>query len=138
MALLNQYLMFDGNAREAIETYRDIFGGTLDVNTFGEYGAGEDGPPADGIMHAQLTTDLGFTIMASDRPPSMDADANGWQSLSGNEGDTLRGYFDRLSEGGQVTLPLEKQMWGDTYGQVTDKFGVNWMVNIADPTEATQ
>ena len=134
MAVLNPYLTFDGNARDAMETYHQIFGGTLDVNTFGDFGAtGEDGPPADGIMHAQLKTDDGFTLMCSDAAPGQPADPNGWISLSGDEGDTLRRYFEALSDGGKVIMPLERQMWGDEYGQCVDRFGVNWMVNIADP-----
>ena len=130
MALLNPYLQFNGTAREAMETYRDIFGGQLDVNTFADFGGGDDAP--DGVMHSQLNdTDLGFTLMAADAPPGMDVGGNGVVSLSGDEADALRGYWDRLSEGGQVHMPLEKQMWGDTFGHCTDRFGVGWMVNIA-------
>jgi PhnB protein len=135
MALMNPYLQFDGTAREAMETYHRIFGGTLDVNTFGEFGAtgGEHGAPADGIMHARLTTDLGFTLMASDLPPGWgQPPQNGTVSLSGAEADTLRGYFERLAEGGTVQMPLEKQIWGDVFGQLTDRFGVSWMVNIGE------
>jgi PhnB protein len=134
MAILNPYLQFAGTAREAMESYRDIFGGQLDMNTFGDYGAsgGEHDAPADGIMHAQLTTDLGFTLMGSDLPPGMGGEPeNGSVSLSGDEGDTLRGYFEKLSDGGQVTMPLEKQMWGDEFGMCVDRFGISWMVNIA-------
>ena len=132
MAILNPYLNFDGNAREAMETYRDIFGGQLDVNTFGEFGAtGEDGTPTDGIMHSQLTTDDGFTLMGSDTPQGMEPWGNGAISLSGDEQDKLSRYFERLADGGQVTMPLEKQMWGDVYGQCIDRFGITWMVNIA-------
>ena len=129
MALLNPYLQFDGNAREAMETYRDIFGGQLDVNTFSDFGGGEDAP--EGVMHSQLRTDLGFTLMGSDAPPGAEAGPNGSVSLSGDEADTLRGYWDRLSDGGNVLVPLEKQMWGDVFGMCTDRFGVTWMVNIA-------
>jgi PhnB protein len=130
--VLNPYLTFDGQARQAMQTYQEIFGGTLDVNTFGDFGAaGEGGPPADGIMHAQLTTDMGFTLMGSDAMPGSSPDPNGWVSLSGDESDTLRGYFEKLAEGGETILPLEKQMWGDVYGQCKDRFGVQWMVNIS-------
>lgn len=133
MAVLNPYLNFDGNAREAMETYREIFGGKLDINTFGEFGAtGDDGPPAEGIMHSRLTTDDGFTLMGSDTPPGMDAWANGAISLSGEEKDTLSRYFEALSDGGQVQVPLERQMWGDIYGHCVDRFGITWMVNISD------
>jgi PhnB protein len=131
MAILNPYLTFDGTARDAMESYRDVFGGTLDVNTFGDFGGGGEGsPPADGIMHARLSTDLGFTLMASDTAPGTDPDPNGWVSLSGDEGEVLRGYFERLADGGEVIMPLEKQMWGDEFGQCRDRFGIGWMVNI--------
>ena len=136
MALLNPYLIFDGNARDAMETYREIFGGTLEINTFGDYGAtGEGGPPADSVMHAQLKSDDGFTLMASDGAPGQPVEANGTVSLSGDESDSLRRYFEALSDGGKIVIPLERQMWGDEFGQCVDRFGVSWMVNIAGSTE---
>ena len=67
---LNPYVSFDGNAREAMEFYRDVFGGSLRVNTFGEYGT-DDSAMADKTMHAMLETGGGFTLMASDTPPGM-------------------------------------------------------------------
>lgn len=131
---LNPYISFDGKAREAMEFYKDVFGGTLTVNTFGEYGD-KDAPGADQIMHAQLETPSGFTLMASDTPPGMDYSpgTNITVSLSGDDGGELRGYWDKLTKGGEVTMPLEKQMWGDEYGSLTDRFGVQWMVNIGQP-----
>ena len=128
---LNPYLTFRDNAREAMEFYQDVFGGKLNVNTFGEFGDAS-APGADNIMHAQLETDRGFTLMASDMPPGMDFNPgnNITISLSGEDEQELRGYWDKLSDGGTVTMPLEKQMWGDVYGQCTDKFGVPWMVDI--------
>jgi PhnB protein len=135
MPILNPYLTFDGNARDAIEFYKDVFGGELNVMTFGDMGASEHegvAIPADGVMHGQLTTDQGFTLMASDNPPGVTGvTPNGHVSLSGDEGDLLHGYFDKLSDGGTVDVPLEKAPWGDEFGQVKDKFGVNWMVNIS-------
>jgi PhnB protein len=134
MALLNPYLQFAGTAREAMEHYRDIFGGNLDMNTFGDFGAAEhEGDPInpDGIMHAQLSTDLGFTLMGSDLPPGMGSAQNGSISLSGDEADVLRGYFEKLADGGRVDMPLERQMWGDEFGMCTDRHGISWMVNIA-------
>ena len=128
---LNPYVSFDGNTREAMEFYKDVFGGDLRVNTFGEYGM--QGPDADKIMHAQLETPSGFTLMAADTPAGMQRNPGDTItiSLSGDDGDALRGYWEKLSAGGQVTMPFEKQMWGDEFGMVTDKFGINWMVNIA-------
>ena len=135
-AKLNPYLQFRDNARDAITYYQDVFGGELAISTFGEFGGGDDthGAQADGVMHAQLETPHGFTLMASDVPPGMDTGGdigNGTISLSGDDDADLRGFFDRLADGGRVTMPLEKQMWGDEFGMLTDKFGIDWMVNIA-------
>jgi PhnB protein len=128
---LNPYLTFDSNARQAMEFYRDVFGGTLDINTFGEFGS-PDTAEADKVMHAQLETDSGFTLMASDTPAGMQRNPgdNISVSLSGDDADALRGYWEKLSDGGSVTMPLEKQMWGDEFGMCVDRFGVPWMVNI--------
>jgi PhnB protein len=130
---LNPYLSFDGNAREALDFYKDVFGGTLHTNTFGEYGAGDDPGLADKIMHGMLETDRGFTLMGADTPPGMQRPSESYItiSLSGDDEDDLRRYFERLSDGGQVTMALEKQMWGDVFGMCSDRFGVAWMVNIA-------
>ena len=128
---LNPYIAFDGNAREAMEFYRGVFGGDLTVSTFGEFGD-PDAPGADQVMHAQLETPAGFTLMASDMPPGMPyAAPNGTVtvSLSGDD-EVLRGYWEKLAEGGTVAMPLEKQMWGDEFGVCTDRYGTPWMVNI--------
>lgn len=129
---LNPYIAFAGNAREAMEFYKTVFGGTLTVSTFGEFPGG-DASTADQIMHAQLETDQGFTLMASDTPPGMQhrAGDNITISLSGDDGDTLHGYWDALSQEGTIGMPLEKQMWGDEFGMCVDRFGIPWMVNIA-------
>jgi PhnB protein len=129
---LNPYINFGGNAREAMNFYKDVFGGELTLNTFGEYG-GDDPSIADKTMHAQLETQRGFTLMASDGPPGTELTVgdNIAISLSGDDPDELRSYWDKLSEGGTVTMPLEKQMWGDEFGQCVDRFGISWMVNIA-------
>jgi PhnB protein len=131
---LNPYISFDGNARQAMEFYKDVFGGTLALSTFGEFGT-PDAPGADKIMHGMLETETGFTIMGADAPPGMELHPgdNISTSLSGDEDAELRGYWDKLSDGGTVTLPLEKQMWGDVFGMCIDKFGIAWMVNIAQP-----
>jgi PhnB protein len=132
---LNPYLNFDGSCREAMEFYQSVLGGELEVNTFGEYG--DEGPSKDGVMHAQLNTPSGFTLMASDTPPGMPVDqgASVSISLSGDDTDELRRYWQALSEGAEVTMPLERQMWGDEFGMLTDRFGMQWMVNIAGSAE---
>ena len=114
---LNPYITFPGTAREAMELYKEVFGGELNVNTFGDFGA-QDAPNPEGIMHAQLETDRGFTLMASDLPPGMEHSPgnNMAISVSGDDGDELRGYWEKLSGGGTVTMPMAKQMWGDEFG----------------------
>jgi PhnB protein len=131
---LNPYLSFTNNARQAMEFYNDVFGGTMTLTTFGEFGA-QDSPEADNVMHAQLDTDSGYTLMASDTPSGMELNpgTNIAISLSGDDADELRGYWERLSESGTVSMPLEKQMWGDEFGMCVDQFGIQWMVNIGPP-----
>ena len=135
MAILNPYLHFEGTAREAGDFYRNVLGGELTVMTYADAGMTEhEGKPIPGdlVMHSQLTTDAGFTLMVSDAPPGMtDLTPNGHISLSGDESQLLHGYWDGLVDGGTVDVPLEKAPWGDEFGQVKDRFGVNWMVNIA-------
>jgi PhnB protein len=128
---LNPYISFVDDARQAMEFYQEVFGGTLALNTFGEFGQA-DSPVADKIMHGILETDSGFTIMASDTPPGMDRNPGDTItiSLSGDDADELRGYWDKLSSSGKVSMPLEKQMWGDEFGMCVDQFGIPWMVNI--------
>lgn len=130
---LNPYLNFPGTARAAMEFYRDVLGGELLINTFGEYGA--DDATKDNVMHARLETPNGFTLMASDLPPDMphQPGTNISISLSGDDSDELRGYWEKLSADATVTMPLEKQMWGDEFGMCTDRFGIAWMVNITQP-----
>ncbi|ASU81427.1 VOC family protein [Nocardiopsis gilva YIM 90087] len=130
---LNPYISFPGTAREAMEFYSRVFGGTLSLNTYGEY-APPGTPGADKIMHAMLETPSGFTLMAADAPPDMEHKAGNDMSisLSGDDTDDLRGYWEKLSEGGSVQVPFEKQMWGDLFGMCTDRFGVTWMVDAYD------
>jgi PhnB protein len=128
---LNPYISFNGDARQAMEFYKEVFGGELKLNTFGEFGQ-PDAPEADKIMHAMLETPSGFTLMGADNPPGMEltTGTNFSVSLSGDDDKELRGYWEQLSAGGSVSVPLEKQMWGDVFGMCTDRFGIPWMVNI--------
>ena len=130
---LNPYLNFNGNARQALEFYTSVFGGDLTLSTFADFGAAAAGSAdADRIMHGQLETSAGYTIMAADvtsempyQPPAGIA-----VSLSGDDGHLLRGYWEKLSASGTETMPLQKQAWGDEFGMCVDKFGVPWLVNI--------
>lgn len=130
---LNPYLSFKDNARQAMEFYKGVFGGKLTVSTFKDYHASQDPSEDDKIMHAMLEADNGITLMGADTPNSMsyDTGSNISISLSGENEAELRGYWEKLSPGGTVTMPLEKAPWGDTFGMLTDKFGVAWLVNIA-------
>ena len=132
---LNPYLSFKDNAREAMEFYRTVFGGKLQSNTFKEFNASQDPSEDNLIMHAQLETDNGITLMASDTPNRMEyrPGTNISISLSGDNEAELKGYFEKLSAGGTVTMPLEKAIWGDSFGMLIDKFGIPWLVNIAAP-----
>lgn len=132
MIRLNPYLSFKDNAREAMEFYQSIFGGKLDLNTFKDSQASQDPTEDNKVMHAMLETDNGMIFMASDTPNYMEfkPGARISMSISGDEEDVQRGYWQKLSEGGKVAMPLEKAPWGDTFGVVTDKFGIDWMVNI--------
>jgi PhnB protein len=132
---LNPYISFKDNARQAMEFYQSVFGGLLAVNTFKEFHVSEDPAEGDKIMHAMLEAENGIVFMAADTPNFMEyrPGASISMSLSGENEVELRGYFEKLSDGGTITMPLEKAPWGDTFGSCTDKFGINWMVNITTP-----
>jgi PhnB protein len=129
---LNPYLSFKDNTREAMEFYHTIFGGKLDMNTFKEFNASTDPKEDDLIMHAMLEGDNGITIMASDTPDRMEYKPgnNFSMSLSGDNEEELSGYFNKLAEGGTITMPLGDAPWGDKFGMLNDKFGIAWLVNI--------
>jgi PhnB protein len=117
-----------------MEFYKTVFGGKLDLSTFGESGMTDHGVKPDQIMHAMLVADNGITLMAADAVTGMREYVTGTNmsvSLSGDNEEELRGYYNKLVEGGKEEQPLVKAPWGDTFGMCIDKFGVFWMVNIA-------
>lgn len=138
-ATLTPYLNFDGTTKEAIEFYQAVLGGELTMQTFAEAGMPTAEEEKDRIIHASLQNGT-LSFMASDgtaeHPVHMGD--NIYMSIVGDDEATLRKYFEGLSSGGKVEMPLAKQFWGDIYGQLTDKFGVRWTVNIgpAKPPEA--
>lgn len=136
-SLLNPYISFKDNARAAMDFYKTVFGGNLDMSTFKEGGMPTDPASENLIMHAKLTADNGITFMAADTPPGMEfkEGSNISISLSGENEEELRGYWNKLVEGGKINMPLEKSPWEDTFGMLTDKFGINWMVNITAKKE---
>ena len=130
---LNPYLSFKDSTREAMEFYRSVFGGKVDLNTFKDNHASQDPSEDDKIMHSVLEAKNGITFMASDTPDRMEykPGTNFSMSLSGDDEAELKAYFEKLAVGGTVTMPLNKAPWGDTFGMLTDRFGITWLVNIS-------
>lgn len=130
---LNPYIGFRDNAREAMEFYSSVFGGKLELHTFKEYHASQDPSEDDKIMHSMIETENGITFMAADTPKSMEYNPgkNITMSLSGDDEMELKRYWDKLTVGATVHQQLNKAPWGDTFGMFTDKFGIEWMVNIS-------
>ncbi len=129
---LNPYLNFGGNCQEAMEFYKSIFGGKLEMTNYLDGGMSQSADDEKLIMHAMLQADNGITFMASDGRSTLEAESAPMiqLSLSGDNNDELTGYFNKLSENGTIREPLVQAPWGDTFGMVTDAFGINWMVNI--------
>ena len=129
---VHAYLHFPGTARQAMEFYHSIFGGQLNISTFKEYGAATDPSEENNVMHAMLEADNGISFMGADVPSAMgQPQGTTTLTLSGDNQEELTGYFDRLAAGGTVQQPLTASPWGDTFGMLTDRYGVDWMVNIA-------
>jgi PhnB protein len=130
---LNPYINFKNRTREAMSFYHSVFGGKLTTSTFKEFHASADPSEDDLIMHSMLETENGMTLMASDTPNRMEyrPGTNFSISLSGDNEAELTTYYQKLSDGGVVTMPLDKAPWGDSFGMCTDKFGVSWLVNIS-------
>ncbi len=129
---LNPYLNFNGNTAEAMKFYHSVLGGDLTMQTFEDAKMAATPEMKSMIVHALLKNDA-LTFMASDTQPSMKATfgSNVHLSISGGDSERLTKIFNGLAQGGTVTMPLAKQFWGDTFGMLTDKFGVHWMVNIS-------
>ncbi|HEY7858982.1 MAG TPA: VOC family protein [Candidatus Nanopelagicales bacterium] len=132
---LNPYLSFRDTARSAMEFYQSVFGGELTVSTFADYHASDDPAEQDLVMHSELRTAGGLTLMGADTPSGMDLTpgSNYSVALNGEDDAELRGYWAKISAGGAITMPLEKAPWGDSFGMCVDKFGVSWLVNIYAP-----
>jgi PhnB protein len=130
---LNPYLNFRNNTREAMEFYNTVFRGKLTLQTYKEFHASEDPSEDNKIMHALLEAGQEITLMAADTPNRMEfrPGMNFSVSLSGDDEAELTTYFQKISTGGTVSMPLERSAWGDRFGMCTDKFGISWMVNIA-------
>lgn len=131
---LDPYLFFQGNCREAMDFYKSVFGGELSLQAFEEAPKEmvADMPGAEEmkgkIMHAALRGD--FNLYGADSPKASAQAAKVELCLGGSDEQKLGKYFDALGDGGNVKYPLKKESWGDIFGMLTDKFGVDWMVNI--------
>jgi PhnB protein len=137
MATINPYLNFNGNTEEAFNFYKSVFGGEFmmilrykETPHAGSVAASEQ----EKIMHMALPIGPGNMLMGTDMPEAMGKVSFGNNfSLSINteseaEADQI---FHALSAGGQVTMPLDKAFWGDYFGMLTDKYGVQWMVSYS-------
>lgn len=134
---LHPYIGFEDTTREALTFYQSVFGGELDLRTFGESGTAEDPADADKVMHGRLDAPNGMTIMGADTPARMGEPPVGSNIsllLEGEDEQELRSYWEKLSDGGKVAVELAPQLWGDLFGLCVDKFGVTWMVNITTDT----
>ena len=130
---LNPYLNFRSEAREAMTFYRSVFGGELTMSTLGEFGMADEPGEKDKIMHAQLEAPGDLLLMGADTPGGMEY-SRGTDvsiSLSGEDEAQLRGFWEKLSDGATIVEPLEKAPWGDSFGMLTDRYGVKWLVNIS-------
>ena len=131
---LNPYLSFRGSAREAMTKYHGVFGGDLDLAPFSMFDMPVDDAEKEWVMHGFLKTAAGHTLMGADVPSSMDLPPNGVVALTGDEPDVVRGWWDALAENGTIELPLKQAPWGDYFGELTDEFGIRWMVDFGEPS----
>jgi len=127
---LDPYLFFDGNAEEAMNFYKSVFGGKITISRMSDM-PGTKPEDANRVMHAMLEGDV--KLMASDSDKASPEAKKIELSLSGEDESKLRGYFEALSKDGKVTMPLEKAPWGDVFGMLTDKYNIAWMVNVTIP-----
>jgi PhnB protein len=131
---ITPYLTFNGNCRQAMTFYKDILGGDLELMDFASSPMEVPDEAKNYIMHAILTTNS-FTLMASDTMPNQAVTNGNSVSLSINcqSVDEINHLFNSLSDGGEITMPLEDTFWGARFGMLTDKFGTCWMFNYDYP-----
>jgi PhnB protein len=132
--MMNPYLNFYGNARQAMEFYRSVFGGALSLQTYKDFHIPTGPGDEDKIMHAMLSASIGFVLMGADTLEPLSGQSTTISlTLSGEDHAELESYYKQLSAGGTVVEPLAKAPWGDTFGMCIDPFGVQWMVDITEP-----
>jgi len=127
------HLNFRGSAREALDFYRSAFGGELAIITYADMG--NTAPEtADHVVWGQVSSPAGFRVMAYDVYPHLEWDQGKdpfFVSVRGTDPDELRAAWDTLSEGATVHQQLAPSPWAPLYGQLTDRFGVTWVLDIA-------
>ncbi|MGH8951673.1 MAG: VOC family protein [Acidimicrobiia bacterium] len=134
MASINPYLNFSGNCEEAFEFYKSVLGGEIDIQHFSDVPADVPVPEPEGdkVMHVVLPMADGQVLMGSDRPATMGPTTPGDNvqiNITPDSAGEARRIFEGLAEGGRITMPYEQAFWGAEFGMLTDKFGINWMVN---------
>ena len=136
MTQLFPYLRFNGNCREAMSFYKSCLGGELILQTVAESPIAAQMPPGTGnnIMHATLTKGS-LMLAGSDMAPAEGVKQGNHMVLTLNcsSAEEINTFFQNLSAGGKVSMPLQAEFWGDTFGMLTDKFGNEWMLNYAKP-----
>ena len=143
MTRLQSYLNFAGNAKEAFDLYRSVFGGELssvvrfkDLPLEGVTISEEDG---DKIMHIALPIGEDSVLMASDTLESFGRPFvqgnNVYVSVHPATREEADRIFEALSEGAEIEMPIDDQRWGDYFGSLEDRFGVHWMVNHSPPRD---
>jgi PhnB protein len=125
------YINFQGRAREAMELYQSVLGGKLELYAAGEHGAPRPAEPSDKIQHARLSGD-GFLVIGSDGHPSYPPTSgdNIAIALVGSDRAAMQASFEKLSEGGNVKMPLTEGPWGGAAAWLTDRFGINWNLDL--------
>jgi len=137
---IHPYIAFRGNCKEAIEFYKQAIGAELVyAQAYGDSPMAEMGQ-ADAIMHCTLKVGDTNIMMCDDfHTEGLKPGGNISLAIGMNEVDRAKQIFSNLSDGGNVTMPIDKTFWAEAFGMVADKFGINWMVNCDTPqTESEQ
>ena len=138
MATFHPYLNFNGNTEEAFTFYKSVLGGDFAfLQRFKEAPGGENMTAEEGnkIMHVALPLGGGTMMMGTDVSSNMPPVVMGTNysvMIAPESEEEAHRLFNGLSAGGTITVPLQKQFWGDMFGMLTDKFGVQWMMNYSD------
>ena len=142
------HLNFRGTAGQALEFYQSVFGGSLSMATYSDFGMPKEAPGADKIVFGQVETADGFRLMAYDIPGRDNADItetagatrreNGvtvtdrtfFQSLRGQTLEEVAKIWNSLADGAEIIEPLAASAWSPGFGMLTDRFGVTWVIDV--------